>query len=340
MTAKRAPQKNITIADVAREAGVSKATVSRVINGSDLVIPATTERVRAAIRRLGYIPQAAARNLARSRTNTLGLLMRSIGNDFAAEILRGVEAYTFHSDYNLLITSRHVDDDGDLMLPALGRQNTDGLIVMTGCLPPAEISELHRLGFPLLLLYELPPDGLPIPSIHVENRAGTRQLIDHMIEVHGCRRFGFLRGPENNLDSEQREAGLRESLAAHGLQLDPTLIGFGNYQESQSYHTVRQWAAEGREMDAIFGGSDEGAIGAVMALKDAGVAIPDEIAVVGFDDLNHSHYVTPALTTVRAPTEQVGRLAVERMIEILEGRPVVQTTLLPTDLVIRRSCGC
>jgi DNA-binding LacI/PurR family transcriptional regulator len=332
--------KSVTIADVAEQAGVSTATVSRVLNGSGRVNPATAKRVRDAIERLGYFPQAAARNLARRKTNTLGVMLREIGNDFAAQMLRGIEASTSRSNYDLLIASNHNDEHNTRNQLPLGPHNTDGLIVLTGCLSQENISRLHFAGFPLVLLYENPPDQLPIPSIHIENRQGTCQLIDHLIEIHGYEQIAFLRGPENNQDSELREAGLRDSLAAHGLSLNPDLIGEGLYNEEPAQRIVQTWVKEGKKPDAIFGGSDEGAIGAVMGLKSLGIHVPEEIAVVGFDDLTHARLLSPPLTTVHAPTEKVSMLAVETLINLLQGDVVDQTICLPTELVIRRSCGC
>lgn len=331
---------NITIADVAREAGVSTATVSRVLNASGRVNPATAARVQDAIEKLGYFPQAAARNLARRKTNTLGLMLREIGNDFAAQILRGIEASTAESNYDLLIASKRTDEPHFHHQLPLGPHNTDGLIVLTGCLPPDQIRRLHLSGFPLVLLYEPPPDSLPIPSIHIENRSGTHQLIHHLIEVHGYRKMAFLRGPTNNADSELREQGMREALRDHGLSLDPDMIGDGLYNEIQAEKVVREWIEAGKRPEVIFGGSDEGAIGAAMALKTAGLSIPEDIAVVGFDDLYHARFFSPPLTTVRAPTEKVGMLAVKTLIRILSGEKVATKTVLPTELVVRQSCGC
>ncbi len=330
----------ITIADVAREAGVSTATVSRVLNASGRVHPATAARVENAIEKLGYFPQAAARNLARRKTNTLGLMLREIGNEFAAQILRGIEASTAVSNFDLLIASKRSDEPLLHHQLPLGPHNTDGLIVLTGCLPTDHIRRLHLSGFPLVLLYEPPPDDLPIPSIHIENRSGTRQLIKHLIDVHNYRKMAFLRGPANNADSDLREQGMREALQEHGLRLDPELIGDGLYNEIQAEKVVRAWIEAGKRPEVIFGGSDEGAIGAVMGIKAAGLSVPEDIAVVGFDDLYHARLFSPPLTTVRAPTEQVGMLAVKTLIQILKGERTFSTTLLPTELVIRQSCGC
>jgi len=332
--------KNITITDVAKEAGVSEATVSRVINQKKVVKEVTVKRVLEAIEKIGYIPQKAARNLASNKTTTIGVILPEIGNEFAAQILHGIEARASESEYNLLVASRQSEHRNDLLQLPLGPHNTDGLVALSGCLSHREMKIFVDRDFPCVLLYDVSPEEFPIPSIQIENRLGTRRLIDHLVETHGYKKFAFLRGPEKNIDSEQREQGVRDSLEAHGLSISEELIGVVEYSEEISKEVVQAWIRSGKKIDVIFGGSDEGAIGALMALKDEGIAVPDEIAVVGFDDMNHVKYLTPPLTTVRSPIEQVGSLGVETLINILNGQSVERKKVLPTQLVIRQSCGC
>ena len=330
----------ITITDVAEEAGVSEATVSRVINRKAVVKDSTVERVMAAIDKIGYFPQKAARNLASNKTYTIGVILPEIGNEFAAQILHGIEAQSSKSEYSLLVASRDNEKMDRPLDLALGPHNTDGLVALSGCISKKEMKLFTDREFPFVLLYDKSPRGFPIPSIQIENRKGTKNLIDHLIEVHGYKNFAFLRGPENSIDSKQREEGLRESLNEHGLSLDEELIGMGDFTEEVSTAVVKKWLESDKAIDVIFGGSDEGAIGALMALKEQGIAVPDEIAVVGFDDMNHVKYLSPPLTTVKSPIEKVGALGVETLIHILNGEKVERQKILPTHLVIRQSCGC
>lgn len=329
-----------TIADVARLAEVSISTVSRVVNGSAPVEEATAERVKAAIIAKGYIPHTAARNLARRRTNTLALLLPSIGEDFFSVMMRGVEEAAMAAGYELLIaTQSSMATHRDERMP-FGRHNADGLIIFTGNLQLNAIQPLYRSHFPIVLLYETAPGELQIPTVTVENKDGSRKLIEHLIIEHGSRRIGFLKGPENNQDSHWREQGYREALQEHGIPFDPALISIGDFNEIIGQQAVEKWMADGIQMDAIFGGSDEGAFGTLLALKKYGKRVPEDIAVVGFDDLTLARHVNPPLTTVRAPTEQVGQCAVQQLLKLIRRENVDLVTLLPTDLIIRQSCGC
>jgi DNA-binding LacI/PurR family transcriptional regulator len=330
-----------TIADVARRAGVSIATVSRVLNGTSKVADTTAERVRAAIAELHYVPRAAARGLASRRTNTIGLLLPEISGQFFPPLLRGIEAGARENGYHLLIYStwdrRYLLD---LPYPPLGEHNTDGLLVFTDSLRDEDLAHFRRTGFPVVLLYRSPPQSLPIPCITFENKAGARALVDHLIEVHGYRRIAFLSGPPGNEDSFWRELGYRESLEAHGLPYDPSLVAVGGFDEEEAAAAVARWLAEGLNVDAIFAGDDEAASGAIAALQQVDLRVPDDIAVVGFDDLVVSRYLNPPLTTVRVPIEQTGRVAVEQLIRLIRTGTADPLVLLPTQLVIRRSCGC
>ena len=332
---------HVTIADVARRAGVSTATVSRVINQTAPVAEETAARVRAAITELNYRPSAAARGLASRKTNMLGLLTTEISVPFFTPILRGIEAGARETGFGLLIycTQGEPSPTGEFHRP-LGPHNTDGLLVFTGSLEDAELTQLHEINFPLVLLHQSPPDSLNIPYITFENKSGTRKLIDHLIEEHGYRRIAFLRGPENQEDSYWREMGYREALDAHGVPFDPALVATGGFDKEEAQVPVEKWLTEGVYIEAIFAGDDEAAIGVITALQRAGKRVPEDIAVVGFDDVHLAHYLMPPLTTVRAPVEQAGREAVRQLVQLIRTGHADPLVLLPTELVIRRSCGC
>jgi DNA-binding LacI/PurR family transcriptional regulator len=255
----------------------------------------------------------------------LGLLVPLITTDFFAPALRGVEAGAREANYDLLIYSsrRGVRHPEGFRHP-LGEHNADGLVVFLNSLNDAEIARLHSRGFPMVLLHQAPPDSLDIPYVTFENEAGTRELIDHLIEVHSCQRIAFLRGPVFAHDSHWREAGYRECLDAHGIPFDPTLVGFGGYDSEHARATIQQWLAQGLEIDAIFAGDDEAAY----------------VAVVGFDDVNLARFLMPSLTTVRAPIEEAGREAVRQLVRLIQGERVDPVVRLPTELAIRQSCGC
>jgi LacI family transcriptional regulator len=330
----------VTIADVAKLAGVSTATVSRYLNQTAPVTEETAKQVQAAIIELGYVPFQAARTLASRRTNTLGLLLPDISSDFFPPMLRGIESASREHGFGLLISTQSGIGARVGGYHALGEHNSDGMLIFTGSLDQDELTRLHGLGFPMVLLYQSPPQGIEIPSIAFENKAGARGLMDHLIEVHHCRRIAFLRGPEKNEDSQWREQGYRESLEAHELPIDPRLLGRGGFSERGGYQMVQQWLNEGIEFDAVFAGDDRTASGVLAGLHDAGVQSPAEVAVVGFDDIPTARYFTPPLTTVHAPIERGGYEAAQQLVKLIREGVAERLVLLPTELVIRQSCGC
>ncbi|HEX9840737.1 MAG TPA: LacI family DNA-binding transcriptional regulator [Anaerolineales bacterium] len=337
MTVKTRPP---TIADVAHRAAVSIATVSRVLNGTTPVQAEKAERVRRAMEELHFVPHTAARTLASRRTNTIGLILDEIGRDFFSPLLRGIEAAAREARYDLLIKTTGSPHASLASIDALGQHNTDGLIVFIDSLNEKELARLHKIGFPLVLMHQTPPEELDIPIITIENKSGAQKLVEHLIEVHGCRRIVFLQGPEGNEDSEWRERGYREALETHGIEYDPALITSGGFDDEQAFHSIQQMLLDRIEMDAIFAGDDEAAMGAIRALRMAGRLVPADVAVVGFDDVPFARHLSPTLTTVRAPIEGVGGEAVRQLLHLINGEPAEALTLMPVKLILRESCGC
>ncbi len=331
-----------TISDVAQRAGVSIATVSRVINGTAPVSPETAQRVQEAIQDLAFVPRAAARVLASRRTQTLGLLLPQIGGAFFSPLLRGIEAEAQAAGYDLLVhaTSHVPHAVGPIARRPLGEHNTDGLIVFTQSIDEKELRRLYAFGFPVVLLYQSPPPSLNIPTVTVENKAGAQTIVEHLIRAHGRRRIVFLRGPAGNEDSEWRERGYREALEAHGIPFDPTLVATGGFNEEEAQVAMQTILAAGVGFDAVFGGDDDSAAGAIAALKQAGKRVPQEISVVGFDDVTVARYLHPPLTTIRTPIEQVGREGVRQLVRLISGQPADALVLMRTEFIIRESCGC
>lgn len=335
------PQRRPTISDVAKRARVSISTVSRVINNSAPVAATTRQQVWRAVEELEYMPNAAARSLAGRRTGTIGFYLPQISGAFFASLLQGLEAGVRENGYDLLIHAHpNVARNSQLAGLPLGEHNTDGLLVFTDCLPDAEITRLHARGYPLLLLFRTAPAGTQIPCINIENKAGARLLVDHLIEVHGCRRIAFLRGPAGNEDSDWREKGYAESLAAHDIPFEPALVARGNFSPEDAHRVVSDWLAAALRCDAIFAGNDEAATGVMRALRQAGLNVPRDIAVVGFDDLSYAAALTPPLTTVRVPLETAGLEAARLLVSLIQTGSAQPHTLLPSKLIIRQSCGC
>ncbi len=330
-----------TIHDVAELAGVSIATVSRVINGTTLVSVAKATKVKQAISTLNFVPHSAARILASKKTRTIGLVLPEISGFYFSPLLRGIEECLRGKGYDLLVHST-VSQPESLEKPALklGEHNTDGLLVFAASLDEADIIRLHLNGFPMVLLHQSPPIGHDIPCVTIENKAGALKIVNHLIEVHGYTKIAFLAGPGSEEDSYWRETGYREALAGHGIAVDPSLISNGYFDTSVAQASVSRMLKEGVHFDAIFTGDDDSATGAITAIHQAGLRVPEDIAVVGFDDIYISQYLSPPLTTIRAPIEQAGYTAALQLIRLIQHETVDALVLLPTEIVIRRSCGC
>lgn len=334
----KATSGNSTIRDVARLAGVSVATISRYINQTGQVSSATAQRVQGAMEALQFSPHPAARNLATNRTNTIGLVLNDIGGDFFTPLLESVLNTTSAEGYNLLIfTSNQPQQSNHKML---GSMYTDGLLVFLDSLQSSEIEKINKTGHPIVLIHQSSPGSLDLPTVTIENKAASRRLVSHLIEIHARRRIVFLRGPEGNEDSIWREAGYREALVTHELPILDELISAGKFDRFTAQQSIRDLISQGVEFDGVFAGDDDAAIGVLQALKDAGLDVPSQVSVVGFDDQRLAPFLTPPLTTVHAPTDLVGSLAVQQLVKLIHQEPVDKVTLLPTTLVIRESCGC
>ncbi len=334
------PRASVTIRDVARRAGVSVATVSRYINKTGPVSKAVGERLDAVMEELHYVPHAAARKLATHKTFTIGLLLSDIGGDFFAPLLRGIEDVLASHGYDLLIASTREPRRWHGKSLPVGPHNTDGILGFADSLDEDHLRRLMAQHFPLVLIHRTPPPDLPIPCVTIENKAAAHAMTSHLIEQHRRRRIVFLQGPPGEEDSHWREIGYRRALADHGIPFDPGLVMRGDFDRDVAFATIEAALRQGIAFDAVFAGDDESAEGVLAALHAHGIAVPEEIAVVGFDDQRMSPYLTPPLTTVRAPTEMVGRHAAQRLIELIRDGTTELMTLLPTQLVIRRSCGC
>jgi LacI family transcriptional regulator len=329
---------SVTIRDVAQRAGVSVATVSRYINQTTPVSDEAAQRLERAMAELQFIPHAAARRLATNTTNTLGLLITQMHTDFFAPLLSGIEEATGEAGYDLLIsTSRRIHKRFPF---PLGPSNADGLLVFAGSMSASELKRTHELEFPVVLIHQTPPLEMDIPCVTVENKDASLKIVSHLIEAHARRRIVFLSGPEEHEDAHWRELGYREALASHNLEIDASLVVPGNFDRNVACESIQKLLVEGIRFDAIFTGDDEAAVGVLAALQEAGLRVPEEVAVVGFDDQRMAPYLSPPLTTVRAPTEEVGRVAVRQLVNLIREGQAEPLVLLPTEIVLRHSCGC
>ena len=327
-----------TIKDVAREAGVSIATVSRVFNDTGLVSHDTQQIVRQVATRLNYWPNGAARSLITNRTHTLGVLLPDMHGEFFSGVIRGIDLAARGEGYHLLVSSSHADT-GELVsaLRAM-RGRVDGLIVMA---PDVDAPAAVRACAGDLPIVLLDPGGRAegYDSISIANFEGAYAVVRHLLRL-GHTRIATVTGPERNLDAMQRLEGYRAGLRDGGGEPSAALELRGDFTEPSGYAVVRALLALDPRPSAVFVGNDHMAIGVMGALADAGLRVPDDIAVAGFDDIEMARYLSPPLTTVRVDTFQLGERAVNRLLRrTSDGAGEPRHDVLPTTLVVRRSCG-
>ncbi len=332
---------SVTIRDVAKKAGVSVATVSRVLNKSALVTAETRARIEAVTGKLHYVPNASARGLSTRRNDIIGLLLPAVNGDFFSEVIRGADAAAQEHGFHFLISSHHNElaEIQSELQAMTGR--VDGLILMS----PNQDAHLLRKsilprGLPVVLL-NCPPEGEPIDALTVDNTAGATAIVRHLVD-HGHRRIAILTGRPENVDARERLAGYRIAIRAGSCERSGDLELEGNFDESSGYEAVRTLLYLKPRPTALFVSNDAMAVGALSALRDAGIKVPDDIAIAGFDDTPVARYLTPPLTTVHVPISELGTLAMQRLINHLRTgkRLNREHGVLPVETVIRQSCGC
>lgn len=286
---------SVTIREVAQKAGVSVATVSRYINQNAPISKEVSERLKQVMAELRYVPHAAARQLASQKTRVVGLLSNSLHNDFFVPLLNGIEGVVRKHGYNLLIATYHSDNRN--MPPPIGPHNTDGILVFSDGLSDDDLIALHARQFPMVLVHRTPPDSLKIPSVTVENKKIAFELIEHLIKVHKRKHIMFFRGPIHQEDSFWRETGYKSALMANGIPFDERLVLNGDFERHAAYQTLSKFIATENQIpfDAIFTGDDDAAIGVLKALHENNYRVPEDVSVIGFDDLEFSAFLNPQI---------------------------------------------
>jgi DNA-binding LacI/PurR family transcriptional regulator len=332
-----------TSRDVAESAGVSRTTVSFVLNDvPNVQIPEETRRrVWEAARRLGYYPDASARSLARQRSGNIGVLLcrsadRVFGDVFLMEVLIGIHEVVHARGYHVLLEAVEDVTAADAYIGLVRSRHVDGLIVSGPRADDQQLRGLEGEGFPVVLLGYLPETNLC--QVDVDNRAAARTVVDYLL-YRGHRRIGFIsQGPQLYTATQGRLRGYREALGAASLPCPEVWMREGDFSRASGYTAMASLLEMADCPTAVFVGSDLVAIGALAAARDAGLRVPEELAVVGFDDVPMAADVAPPLTTVHLPAQLLGRTAAEMLMRLTAGEDVPQrTVLLETHLVIRKS---
>ncbi len=340
----------VTLYDVARLAGVSTATVSRVVHGQDRVREATRIRVQRAIEELGYVPDGAAQSLSRRRKDVIGMVcvereaqqydIENMNLLFYDEVLRGVEARIRDQEWSLLITFlQGANDPGFPRLESFSGK-VDGILIGEGIVPERFIERMAA-RVPLVI-FAGTPDERAADVVTADNFSGSAALVTHLIRDHGRRRLFFVNGPGDSPDARERRLGLE-----HVLSSNPQCRLIGSHQ---GFYSVRSGEEAGMRLlaisredfpDAIVSANDQMAIGVLKALAQADIRVPEDVAVVGFDDIFPGSLCDPPLTTVHQPMRMLGERACARLLDRIASPGLPPTVeLLPTELVLRSSCGC
>ena len=337
---KKSSSHQITIVDVAKEAGVSNATVSRVLNDASLVKPETRQKVLNAMMRLGYVANQQARSLRGAPSQVVGLLVPEVGNSYVGSIIRGIDMQLADSQYDLLLYTTHRRKVNEAAhVATIMRGLADGLLLVLPTNIDAYLQSLQAEQFPHIVIDYQHIESPISSTVQATNRQGAYDAAQYLIQ-NGHRRIGFVTGLQEIQSSLDRLEGYKAALQDSGIEVDQQLIYQGDFFRTQGYEATQQFLSYAHRPTAIMAANDYCAMGVIDAVKDAGLHVPEDISVIGFDDVPEAKHLSPSLTTVQQPLEQMGRTATQRLLKQL------QTPNLPgdrieisTQLIIRDSSG-
>ncbi|MHB1986386.1 MAG: LacI family DNA-binding transcriptional regulator [Acidimicrobiales bacterium] len=340
-----------TIYHVARRAGVSIATVSRVLNGHVQISPAAEERVLAAVKDLGFVPNAAAQGLSKGAKKILGLVfanpwwqddltgLEETSLLFTDAVIRGAQWSADRHGYSLLLSSRLMGRNRSALFgDFIGK--VDGLVLLDRVVPQERVGPISK-RVPVVLLAGSGRSRTAV-TVRVDNESAMRAVAEHLVVDHGLRRTAFVAGLADSPDNAARADAFEQAVAGLGGTCEPTDTLAADWTSSGAVQAVQARLDSGLpHPDVIVCANDQMAIGALHALTTAGLRVPDDVAVVGFDDIPVARYLSPTLTTVRQPSRELGAVAVDSLVSRLRGiAPRSRDLVLPTELILRQSCGC
>jgi LacI family transcriptional regulator len=324
----------VTVHEVAREAGVSAATVSRFLNGTAKVSSDKREAIESVIERLNYKPNVLAQNLKTGSSRTIGILTQSLVSGYFSEAMAGVDDVLAGTGYAPLIVSGHwhADEEAERIELLIARR-VDGIVILSGNLKDEQILALAR-RLPIVAFGRTLDSGKAY-GFCLDNYRAACEAVDYLI-VQGHRHIAFIAGPQDHADAVARLAGYRDTLAKHKIAEDPRLVTEGDFLETGGLLAVDRLLESGARFSAIFAGNDLTAYGARLALYRRGIRVPEDISIIGFDDLHSSMCTTPPLTTVRQPLFDVGRCLGQAILAMINGQ-AIDIDVPKLSLVVRES---
>lgn len=334
-----APVRAARIHDVAKLAAVSTATVSRVLSAPERVSPEARARVLEAIAKTGYVPNLAARSLRSQKTCMVLVVLPDLANTFFSKILRGIEETLFEAGYGMIISDLDGSPEKEAHFAAFtAAGRVDGAILLNGHLFGQSRDgegQLSKIGIPLVALCEAIPHA-DIPQIEIDNREAASRMTRYLASL-GHRNIAYVSGPPHNVLERQRFQGYREGLQEAGLSFDPALVLPGDYTIESGIAAGKDIVARSKRPSAVFCTSDEMAIGFMRTLLSAGLKVPHDISVAGFDDIEFAAVAEPSLTTIHQPRRELGKAGAAALIDLLQGQSPPKRIRLETEIVVRDS---
>lgn len=323
-----------SIRDVAKAAGVSVATVSRALSNPEKVSPASIDKVHKAIEQVGYRPNMLARSFRSARSYAVVVLVPDITNPFFSEVIRAIEDRAQQKGYAVLLgDSRGQPEREKEYIRRVETRLADGIIQLR----PDEADKANVIPDDIAWVNACGCESTLGPRVRIDNRGAARSLVDYLISL-GHTRIGVISGLKDNPHTTDRMAGYKEGLEAAGIAFDKSLIAEGDFTTWSGLSAAQHFCSMKNRPTAVFCMNDEMAIGAIQTFKANGLRVPEDISVAGFDDISYARYCDPSLTTIAQPAEEIGKLAMDMLLRLIEGEPLAQEeAILPAEFVLRKS---
>lgn len=332
------PENTVTIIDVAREAGVSNSTVSRVVNNSAQVSPKTREKVLNVMMRLGYVVNQQARSLRGGRSQVIGLLVHEVGNPYIGEVIRGIDEELAANQYEMMLyTTRRRKTKESAFVANIARGMAEGLMVLLPRDLSSYVETLNQQRFPFVLI-DYPVDENKVPGVIAANWQGAYDAMSYLIGL-GHTRIGIITGFMEVAATVDRLEGYKAALTEYGIPFDKSLVYRGDFFQPDGFAGANVLLDLPHPPTAIFASNDVAAFGVMDAIRSRGLCVPEDVSVIGFDDIPQAQYSVPRLTTVRQPLEQMGRMGAQMLLRrITNPNLPVERLEVATELIIRGSC--
>lgn len=333
---------SINIVDIAKQAGVSIATVSRALNNNGSVRAETRQKILQIANELNYKPNPIARSLSRKRTDTIGVILPELVDEFFMEIIRGIDQEAYKSGQYIVVSSSHSQRNiVETLLEFMSSGRVDGVILMAPQFHN-EIAELIQKSKKPVVLVNVCREMKKVVSFNINNYQGAFAITEHLIK-HGYQKIGMILGPEGNCDAQERYRGFKDALVHHGLKFRKERTVQGDFSVRSGYYGFVRLMSQQQKPQAIFAANDMMAVGVYEAARESNIRIPQDVAVVGFDDIYLSRLLNPRLTTVHVPISELGSKAIQYLFRMVNQEVDANTPYreeLTTGLVIGGSCGC